>query len=261
MDTERPPAFFYEIFDASLPRLGPGEDASTQRALSTLLAAMSADDGGPVTDPVRVLDLGCGNGAQTLCLAQRLDGPILAVDNHQPFLDELLRRAAAAGVSAKIQVSLRDMHTLTKDDGPFDLLWSEGALFVMGFREGLAACHALLAPSGGLAVSEMTWLRPDAPAPCRQFFADVYPGMTDIADNLATIEACGYEIVAHFAQPESAWWEPYYQPLTARLRSLRKRYPADAEKQSLIDAIAAEIDVYRRYAAFYGNVFYLMRRR
>jgi len=257
MDTGKPTEFFYDIFDASLPRLGPGDDASTQRALNTLLAAMSQHEGAPI----RVLDIGCGNGAQTICLAQDLDGSILAVDNHQPFLDELLKRAAVAGVSAKIQVSLRDMHTLAKDEGPFDLVWSEGALFVMGFREGLAACHSLLAPGGGLAVSEMAWLRPDAPAACRQFFTDVYPAMTGIAENLATIETCGYEIIGHFAQPESAWWKPYYHPLEERLRSLRKSCAADAEKLAMIDSIQTEIDVYRQYAAFYGNVFYLMRRR
>ena len=80
MGTEQLPAFFYEIFDASLPRLGVGDDASTERALSTLLAAMPRREG-----PMRVLDVGCGTGPQTICLAQHLDGSILAVDNHQPF--------------------------------------------------------------------------------------------------------------------------------------------------------------------------------
>jgi len=256
MATEQLPAFFYEIFDASLPRLGVGDDASTQRALSTLLAAMPQREG-----PMRVLDIGCGTGPQTIRLAQHLDGSILAVDNHQPFLDELLRRAAAAGVAAKIQVLLKDMHTLTPDDAPFDLVWAEGSLFVMGFPAGLTACHALLAPGGGLAVSDIAWLRPDVPAECRQFFAGVYPAMTGIAENLATIEACGYEIIDHFTEPESAWWEPLYTPLEVRLRSLREQYAADAEKRALIRSVETEIDIYRRYAEFYGNVFYQMRRR
>lgn len=256
MDTREQTEFFYEIFDASLPRLGPGDEASTQRALNTLLAENTAG-----ARPIRILDIGCGNGTQTVVLAQHTNGSILAVDNHQPFLDELQRRAAAAGVSGKIQVSLRDMRTLTKDEGPFDLVWSEGAIFIMGFREGLAAWHSLLAPGGGLAISELAWLKSEPPADCRQFFANVYPAMTSIEANLATIESCGYEIVGHFAQPESAWWEPYYHPLEERLRILRKRYNGDAEKQSVIESIQMEIDVYRKYSTFYSNVFYMMRRR
>ncbi|MEN6427084.1 MAG: class I SAM-dependent methyltransferase [Phycisphaerales bacterium] len=261
MDTREQTEFFYEIFDASLPRLGPGDEESTQRALSTLLSATSRREGGAIPRPIRILDIGCGNGAQTISLARHTDGSILAVDNHQPFLDELQRRAAAAGVSGKIQVSLRDMRTLAKSEGPFDLIWSEGALFIMGFREGLAAWHSLLAPGGGLAVSDVAWLRSDPPADCQQFWANVYPAITSVAANLATIKSCGYEIVGHFTQPESAWWEPYYHPLEERLRSLRKRCAADAEKLSVIDSIQLEIDVYRRYSAYYGNVFYMMRRR
>ncbi|MEN6577147.1 MAG: class I SAM-dependent methyltransferase [Phycisphaerales bacterium] len=261
MDTREQTEFFYEIFDASLPRLGPGDEASTQRALDTLLSATSLREGGTAGRPIRILDIGCGNGTQTISLARHTDGSILAVDNHQPFLDELQRRAAAAGVSGKIRVSLRDMRTLASSEGPFDLIWSEGALFIMGFREGLAAWHSLLAPGGGLAVSDVAWLRSAPPADCQQFWANVYPAITSVAANLAMIESCGYEIVGHFTQPESTWWEPYYHPLEERLRSLRKRYATDAEKLSVIESIQMEIDVYRRYSAYYGNVFYMMRRR
>lgn len=260
MGTERLPEFFYEIFDPSLPRLGPGDEASTTRAWRTLRAAMAGDEGRAAA-PMRILDIGCGNGAQTICLAQQVNGSILAVDNHPPFLAELQRRAAAAGVAAKIRVALRDMHTLTKDDGPFDVVWSEGALFVMGFRKGLETCGALLEPGGGLVVSELAWLRSDPPEDCRRFWTEAYPAMTSIADNLALIEDCGYEVLEHFAQPESAWWGPFYHPLEQRLGMLRTQYAADAEKLALMESIQKEIDVYRRYSAFYSNVSYVMRRR
>lgn len=260
MDPREQTEFFYEMFDASLPRLGVGNEACTKKALSTILAAMSQGKGGPVLHPTRILDIGCGNGAQTICLAQHFDGSILATDNHQPFLDELVRRAKPAGVTGRIQVSLRDMRSLSKDDGPFDLIWSEGAIFVVGFREGLAAWHSLLASGGGLAVSELAWLRSDPPEECQRFFAEVYPAMTSIAANLATIEARGYHVLSHFTEPESAW-DGLYGPLEARLRSLRERYAANAERLAIVESIQKEIDIYRKYSAYYGNVFYLMRRR
>ena len=261
MDQREQTEFFYEIFDASLPRLGPGDDASTRRSLDTLLSAGLLREKASTSTPWRILDIGCGNGAQTLQLAKHTPGMILAIDNHQPFLDELRRRAEAAGVWSKIRLSLRDMRTLTADDGPFDLIWSEGALFVMGFREGLTACRSLLIRGGGLAVSELCWLKPDPPAECREFFAGVYPAMVDVGTSLVTIRACGYEVIEHFTQPESAWWEPYYLPLQHRLHVLRDRYAGDGEKLSVIESIQKEIDVYRKYSAYYGNVFYVMLAR
>jgi ubiquinone/menaquinone biosynthesis C-methylase UbiE len=259
MDQREQTEFFYEIFDASLPRLGPGDDASTKRALDMLSFAGLLHDKVSISAPWRILDIGCGNGAQTIQLAKHAPGTILATDNHQPFLDELQRRAEAAGVWSRIRLSLKDMRTLTADDGSFDLVWSEGALFVMGFREGVAACRSLLVPGGGLAVSELCWLRSDPPAECREFFAGVYPAMMGIDANLSAVRACGYEIIEHFIQPESAWWEPYYLPLQDRLHLLRARYAGNAEKLGVVESVQKEIDVYRKYSAYYGNVFFVMR--
>ncbi|MDY6852000.1 MAG: methyltransferase domain-containing protein, partial [Thermodesulfobacteriota bacterium] len=188
-----------------------------------------------------------------------IDGTILAVDNHQPFLDELQRRAEAEGVSDKIQFYLRDMSNLGLDEGSFDLIWSEGALYIMGFREGLAACYSLLVPGGLLAASELSWLRPNPPTECRQYFANEYPAMVDIDTNLAIIKNCGYEIVGHFTLPESAWWESYYNPLEDRLQLFRKKYATVPNRLEMIDSVQMEIEQYRKNSSYYGYVFYLMQ--
>ena len=73
----------FRLFE-TLPRQGPGSAACTREALQRLPALPTAP---------RVLDLGCGTGASTLVLAATLRTSVIAVDIHQPFLDQL--RAAA----------------------------------------------------------------------------------------------------------------------------------------------------------------------
>jgi ubiquinone/menaquinone biosynthesis C-methylase UbiE len=249
--------FFYEIFDASLLRLGPGEDAATRKALELLYADGTGND---KNNKLRILDVGCGTGAQTIQLAKNTAGEITALDNHKPFLDELRCRAERENVADRIKLYLRDMSEMEFEDGSFDLIWSEGALFCMGFREGLAACRGLLAPGGQMAVTELTWFKPDPPDECRAFFDSTYPAMASVEENLAAMEACGLSVLGHFLLPESAWLENFYHPLESRLEMLRDKYPGDAEKLELIESMEYQIKIYRRYSSWYGYAFFLLQR-
>jgi cyclopropane fatty-acyl-phospholipid synthase-like methyltransferase len=143
---------FWEIY-SELPREGPGDDESTLHVLASI----------PRIRTPRVLDIGCGPGMQTLCLARALDSNVTAVDNHQPFLDRLDRDAKSAGLDARITTINASMDALPFDDESFDIVWSEGAIYCMGFDAGLEAWRRLLAPNGVLVVSELTWLTENAP--------------------------------------------------------------------------------------------------
>ncbi len=252
-------AFFYEIFDASLPRLGPGEEKSTRRALDILLSQKTDQK------PLQALDVGCGTGAQTLVLARHMRGSILAVDNHSPYLEELQIRAEEAGLADRITTRCTDMAAFNKESdhsdlAHFDLIWSEGALYSMGFREGLVMCRSLLAPYGLMAVSELTWLQPGAPATCRNYVTKEYPAITDQTGNQQAIEDSGLNVVDTFILPESAWWEPFYLPLEKRIREMGEKLCDHDDRRILLKEVETEISNYRRFARYYGYVFYLMQR-
>ena len=136
---------------SNLPREGPGDDATTRSVLLSL----------DLPQAPKVLDVGCGPGAQSLVLASESGGTVTAVDVHQPFLDELERRAANAGLDGRISTCRATMSDLPFADGAFDLIWSEGAIFIMGFGAGLTNWRRLLRRGGFLVASEATWLDPE----------------------------------------------------------------------------------------------------
>ena len=84
--------------------------------------------------------------------------------------------------------------------------------------------------------------------------------MGDAAENASRISRAGYNLLGHFPLPSSAWWDDYYGPIEAKLPSLRDKYRDQPDKLDVIAMEEAELDLHRRYADFYGYVFYVMRR-
>lgn len=248
--------YIYKILDPSMPRLGIGNSESTKNALNMVLPVINREKKGSL----RVLDIGCGYGAQTMELAAHVNGIITAIDNHQPFLDELQRRAERNNLSDKIRPCLGDMNNLGMEKESFDIVWAEGSLYHAGFERGLGICRDLLVPGGGLGASELSWLRPDPPEECRKFFADIYPDIVDIESNLDTFRNNGFDIIGHFTLPDAAWWEPFYHPLEKRLAVLREQYASDQDWIEVLDSFQHEIDIYSRYSKYYGYVFFVMKR-
>jgi serine/threonine-protein kinase HipA len=248
MDLPLPPEFFAVHRD--LPREGPGTDDCTLEALRRLP---------PLPPAPRVLDLGCGPGAQTLVLARTLGTRIVAVDAHQPFLDQLTHAAAAAGLGHLVETRCADFGALDEPAGSVDLIWSEGAIFCLGFGAGIRAWRPLLRVGGLMALTEMVWLVDDPPAAARDYFATEYPALTTVAANAAAARDAGMEVLDIFTLPAEAWWT-YYDPITRRLAELRPQATTNPALQQMLEYTVAEIEMYRRHGTSYGYEFFLLRR-
>ena len=122
MTQERTTILFFELF-SGLPRQGPGDAASTLRALALVPGI------GPES---HVLDLGCGTGLQTRVLAQNAPARFVAVDNHPPFVDLLNREAQRLGIADRLEGRVGDMQRLDFAPGSFDLIWCEGVRSTSG---------------------------------------------------------------------------------------------------------------------------------
>lgn len=240
-----------------LPRQAPGGREHTLQALALVPEL-------PLRP--RIVDLGCGPGAQTIDLLEAVEGStVVAVDLLPAMLDELRERAEARGLVDRLTLVEGDMGALPEHVHPasFHLVWSEGAAYSMGFDAALEAWRHLLMPGGFIAVSELTWRVPDdaIPEEARAFFAEEYPAMRHDDDNARAFEGQGYELIGSFALPEEAWRDPYYQPLLNRLPDFSAAHPNDEDTRRVVTATRREIDMFERYGASFAYVFYVARMR
>ena len=248
---ERSMDVFYEIH-SDLPREGPGRDEDTARALRLALPHLP--------EAPRILDIGCGPGMQTAVLAQQTRGSIVALDRHPPFLEQLTARAAQAGIQDRIQTVEGTMTDMPFEPATFDLIWAEGAIYVMGYEAGLHAWRPLLKPGGCMAVTELTWLVDDPRPEPRTFWREAYPNMRGLKDNQRMIAEAGYRELGHFQLPPEAWWTHYYEPIEARIALLEGRYADDPVALQTLAEERAEIDLFREHSDQYSYVFYVMQR-
>jgi ubiquinone/menaquinone biosynthesis C-methylase UbiE len=78
------------------------------------------------------------------------------VDFLPAFLEALKTRAAQGGLGEQIATVVGDLENLPFADEELDLIWSEGAIYNIGFEQGLKDWRRYLKPGGLLAVSEIT---------------------------------------------------------------------------------------------------------
>lgn len=229
-------------FYLAAPRQGPGSEADTLHALALTRLDKNAQ--------LTVADIGCGTGAQTRALARALPhAKITAVDLLQPFLDRLIAETRAEGLSAQITPLKADMAALPFAPESLDLIWSEGAIYNIGFKNGLARWRSLLKPRGLIALSEITYLTATPPAALLEFWEAAYPEIGTAAEKHAALEAAGYTPMGYFPLSRNAWFDSFYTPLQqsfAAFRADHKDTPAATaltqEMQNEIDLISAHMD-------------------
>lgn len=245
---------WFFVLHAQLDREGPGDDASTARAFDLCRPHLPARP--------RVLDIGCGPGAQTRALARLApQAQIFAFDLHLPFLRQLARSLDTLESPAASVTPLRmSMFAMGFAPGSFDLIWSEGAIYIRGFDAGLRTCWDLLKPGGCLAVTELSWLQPDPPAVAASFWAEGYPEMRSRAENQSAAARLGYHALGSFVLPDHAWVEHYYEPIARRAAQLERETPDDPDLRALLAAAQLEFDTYRSYSHWYGYVFYILQK-
>ena len=222
-------AFF--ILHDGLIREGPGDADSLGWALD--LAGTPAR--------ARILDAGCGSGADLALLAQLRPGAVLVGrDLHPPFV------ARIQSEQPHVTAEVGDMLTPT---GTFDLIWSAGAAYGPGVGAALAAWAIHLAPGGAVAFSDCLWRKPNPSSRAREFWAKEYPAMLDLPGHISRIETAGYRVLGARWLGDAAW-EAYYGPLSARITALRPN--ADAEMRQVLEATQNEIDLWHTHGTEYG---------
>ncbi len=242
------PEALFRFFEA-LPRQGPGSEPVTRGLYDRLRDDLPSEPD--------AADMGCGSGAAGIVLAGA-GARVTGIDVHRPFLDAFAARAARAGLADRVTCRAAGMLEAGFGAGSLDLIWSEGAVFTVGFDAALETFRTLLKPGGFAVVSECCWFQEARPPEPAAFWAANYPAMRGVGDNILAAERLGYRF--HHAEilPSRVWEEGFYAPMEAHMDTLSP--DADPALWEIALECRAEIALFRRWHTVYGYVFYVLRK-
>lgn len=233
---------------SSIERQGPGSPEATVKALSFI------DN---LTDNSKIADIGCGTGGQTMVMANHTLGHFTGIDLFPDFIDIFNANASRLNLQNRLNGVVGSMDNLPFQNEELDLIWSEGAIYNIGFERGINEWHKFIKKGGFIAVSEASWFTEERPIEIENFWKDAYPEIDTISNKVSQMQKAGYIPVATFILPENCWTEHFYTPQISAQKEFLKKYAGNKTAEELIKNQRHEAELYYKFKEYYGYVFYI----
>ncbi len=233
---------------AGIERQGPGSPEVTIKALSFI------DN---LTKAAKIADIGCGSGGQTMTLAKNAPGHITGIDLFAEFIDIFNVNSRNLNLQERVKGITGSMDNLPFHDEELDLIWSEGAIYNIGFERGLNEWRRFVKKGGYIAVSEASWFTEERPEEIDKYWNDAYPQIDTVANKVAQMQKAGYVPTATFILPETCWTDHFYTPQIAAQEKFLKKHAGNKAAEDLIQEQRREAHLYSSYKDYYGYAFYI----
>ena len=194
----------------------------------------------PETDKPRILDIGCGSGTSTLELAKRTDGEIIALDIDRNALEKLHKKIEKAGLSDRVKTLNCSLIDMEFPDESFEIVWSEGSIFILGLKKGLKEWRHLIRPGG---------------------FMVIHDEMGDVEEKLVDISKSGYDLMGYFVLGTDIWWNEYFSPLEQLVNETREKYGDNSEILEVLNQAQIELDSFEKFPERNSSVFFIIQKK
>ena len=227
--------------------------------MSTIEAAVARTG---LAAPARALDIGCGNGAVAIRLAEAFGLDVVAVEMDPAMADLARTRAEASGPRDRLDVQTGAAAPLLAEGAPWDLIVALGSTDPAGggLRDPLAIFAALaghLRPGGWLLWGDLTWVAEPSP-PLRQI-VEITNSYADDESWRTLARTAELEVVSSQVSSQ-ALWDDYGAAMIGAVRdwlAINPDHPDAATIRTRTDQIAMMLDFGRGTMGF---GLYLLRK-
>jgi ubiquinone/menaquinone biosynthesis C-methylase UbiE len=193
----------------------------------------------PELDKPRILDIGCGSGVPTMELARLGQGEVIGIDVDQRALDKLNRKIREAGFANRVQAMNCSILDMLFPDESFDIIWSEGAIFVVGFEMGIREWKRFLKPNG---------------------FMVIHDEKGNVEGKLEQISNCGYKLLGYFVLSQDTWRTEYFAPLEKLVAKSQTIHTDDLQVLEELNQARRELEMFNNNPERNNSVYFVIQK-
>jgi ubiquinone/menaquinone biosynthesis C-methylase UbiE len=193
----------------------------------------------PNLDKPRILDIGCGAGIPTLELARSGQGEVTGIDIDQHALDEFSTKISELGLSDRVKALNCSLINMDFPDESFDIIWSEGSIYAIGFEKGLRQLKRFLKPGG---------------------FMVIHDEQGNVKEKMEQISKCGYELLGYFILSKETWWKEYFDPLEKLIAKAQTRYSNNLKILEEVQEAQKELDSFEQNPERNSSVYLIIKK-
>jgi len=194
----------------------------------------------PKMDKPRILDIGCGSGIPTLELARLSHGEVIGIDIDQTALDKFASKIPDSGFSDRVKALNCSLINMDFPDDSFDIIWSEGSIYAIGFEKGLREWKRFLRPNG---------------------FMVIHDEQGNVNEKLEQISNCGYELLGYFLLSKETWWAEYFAPLEKLITESEAKCADDSKIREELQRAQEELDMFKKYPERNSSICFVTKRK
>jgi len=193
----------------------------------------------PKLERPRILDIGCGSGVPTMQLARLGQGEVIGTDIDRPALDKLTKKITEAGLSDRVQALNCSILDMVFQDESFDIIWSEGSIFVIGFKRGIQEWKRFLKPNG---------------------FMVIHDEKGNVEEKLRQISKCGYKLLGYFILSKDTWWMEYFAPLEKLIAEFQTSHTDGPQALEELNQARRELEMFKNNPERNSSVYFVVQK-
>jgi ubiquinone/menaquinone biosynthesis C-methylase UbiE len=172
-------------------------------------------------------------------LARLGQGEVIGIDIDQPALDKLTKKIREAGLTGRVQAVNCSMSDMAFPDESFDVMWSEGSIFAVGFNRGVQEWKRFLKPNG---------------------FMVIHDEKGNVEEKLEEISECGYKLLGYFILSADTWWTEYFAPLEKLIAESQTSCSDDPHTLAELNQARRELEMFKNDPESNSSVYFVMQK-